>query len=427
MAAYRMALTSRWRSISMTVAALAIFSLISTDRRPDDTSIQVALAAGALGLFASTDILVSQAWRQPSLVRASWLLPGLVAGFLVLCTLSAFWAVEPPRTLEVMAFAWALFVAWLALRFWTDRHPISEVKALLRWVCLSVFALSALIAFEVASNQYIHHYLVNSLGMSMSIPNYYTSVDGYTYVRAQFLSQHMGTLSYLFWPILLAIKLTFGRGNVLYMSLFVFLTVYSVFYSINETSMLSLFLGTLAFISALLSPRITTALTAMIFSLATFASVPLVYLAHDTLQLHLNSGIPPSGQARIPIWFAVATFVDERLYFGHGVVHLRALLNSGQGFIGEHAHGHNMFLQTWYEVGMLGSLFIISLGLVFLRQLYGLSSKMICFGIAGFVTVTMSLATTAWELWVPWHLGLLAFVAMIVTLLNRISLETDHS
>lgn len=413
---YKLSPVLLWNKTSAILVALAIMALIATDRRPDDTSIQVALAAGALGVFAAIDLSVSRPWKQSILLNSNWILPGLVIGFLAICTLSSAWAGEPGRTLEVMAVAWLLLIAWVALRVWVIPQPISSIKTLLRWICISILALSFLLCSEVASNQYIHGYLVNSLGMSMSIPNYYIVNEAHIEISPQFLSQHVGTLSYLFWPVLFAIYLSFGRWKMLYMVAFVLVTAYSVLGSINETAMLALGCGAVAFIAAFLLPRTSILLTGATFGLMVLAMVPLAYVAHDILQLQTNAHIPPSGQARIPIWYNVANAFWERPFFGHGVVHLQALLHNGQGFIWEHAHSHNVFLQTWYEVGAFGSVGILLIGLTFLKLLYGLPRSTISFGVAGFVTVVISLTTTAWELWVPWHLGLLALVAMIVTL-----------
>lgn len=417
---YKLSPVTAWNKTSSALVAIAILVLITCDRRPDDTSIQVALAAGVVGLFAVIDLSVNRTWNHPILLGSSWLLPGLAVIFLATCTLSAALSGDSRRTLDVMTDAWALFVAWLALRIWTDRQPLIIVLTLLRCVCLSILTLSALLFSEIASNQYIHDYLVNSLGMNMSIPNYYIVSETHINVSPQFLAQHAASLSYLFWPILFAIYLSFGKWKMLCTAVFTLLTAYSVFYSINETAMLALALGVVAFIAAIMLPRISIAITAAGFILAVLAIVPLAYVAHDVLQLQTNAHIPPSGQARFPIWYSVANAVGERPLFGHGVVHLQALLHSGQGFIWEHAHSHNVFLQTWYELGAFGSAIMLLAGLVFLRLLNELPSRFVCFGVGGFVTVTINLITTAWELWVPWHLGLLTLVAMIVTLLNRV-------
>lgn len=419
MPGYKLSAISVWNRISFVVVALAMLVAIATDQRPDDTSIRVALAAGALGLLAVIDLSLCRTQTQPTTAGSQWLLTGLVFVFLSICTLSSSWAGDPLRTLEIMAEAWGLFIAWLAIRVWAYQQPISEVRRLLRLICISMLALTALLFSEVASDQYIHDYLVNSLGMTMSIPNYYIVTKTNIMVSPQFLAQHTGTLCYLYWPMLLAIYVSFRGWKAIGMTALTLLTIYSVFNSVNETAILALAMGFLAFATAFMLPRTALVITAAFFSLAVLAMVPLTYVAHDFLELHVSPNMPASGQARIQVWYRVANSVWERPFFGHGVVHLQSLLDSGRGFIFEHAHSHNVFLQIWYEVGVVGSAVILLIGLVFLKQLSYLPNRVICFGVAGFVTVIINLTTTAWELWVPWHLGLLTLVAMIVTLLDR--------
>lgn len=416
---------SAWSKSSMAILAGVMLCLISTDRRPDDTSIQVALAAAAIGLFACIDLFLNRTWSHIESSHRDWLSPLLVAAFLAICTLSALWAGEPLRTVEVMALAWTLFLAWFTLRIWTGQQPTSKVESLLVWISLSFLAFALLLFSEVASNQAIHHYLVNEFGMEMSIPNYYIVTDTHITVVPQFLSQHAGSLSYLFWPILLAMTLCFGKLKYLFIFSFASLSAYSIFFSINETAMLGLSLGAVAFIAALALPRIAIIISAVSFGFVVLAIVPLTYLAHDYFQLQSSPYIPTSGQQRISIWLEVANFVGERLFFGHGVVHLQALLGNGLGFLGQHAHSHNFFLQTWYEVGLSGTAFILLVGLNFLKSLWNLPRMFVCFGVAGFSTVVVSLTTTAWEIWVPWHLGLLTLVAMVTTLIKRLTPSFD--
>jgi hypothetical protein len=346
--------------------------------------------------------------------------PLFMAGFLAVCSASALWAVEPKRTLEIMGLAWLLFLCWFTVRLWTDRQSVKRIVMVTRWICVAILAFAVLLCSEVLTDQYIHRYLVNDIGMSMSIPNYYDTAGDRIRVLLQFLSQHMATLSYLFWPTLLAMVLTFGRLRFIFMFAFSVLTAYAVWNSENQTAMLSLCLGAAFFALAWQLPRVTIFLAAAIWIAATIVVVPLTYFVHDVLQLQLNPHIPVSGQARFPIWYEVAQRVQESPYWGHGVVSLQTLVKSGRGFIGEHAHSHSVFLQTWYEAGLMGSAIFLGVGLTILGRLYRYPRNLICYGVSTFVTLTFSLATTAWELWVPWHLGIVALTGTVILLIDQI-------
>ena len=413
-----------WNVYSAKAAATIVFFSIATDTRPDDTSIRVAFAVGALGLYAVLDLYVNCTWRQSAPRTTNWRIQALVAIFLVIATASALWAGDPMRTLRAVAVAWEIFLSWLVVKYWALRQPIPKIKTLLRLICIAIIALAGLLSLELSTNQLIHQFLVNSLGMSMSIPNFYVIGEHHIYVSPQFLSQHVGTLSYLFWPVVLGLSITIQRGRKSLIALFVALTLISVSISINETAMLAMTIGIGAFLVASILPRTAVTLVGAIAVMATMAIVPLTYISHDMLQLWNNPYIPPSGQGRIHIWnqiaHAIVRSTPQEMLRGHGVVHLQALLYNGTGFIWEHALAYNVFLQTWYEVGLLGAVVLLVIVLVILGDIRRLPRYAMCCALGAFVVVIMSLVTTAWELWVPWHLGLIGLVAVVSTLLNQV-------
>lgn len=420
MTAFNLTPASLWNKYAAPVTACLILLIVATDQRPDDTSGRTTVAAIAIGVFALADLLFKRNLSNVRHPNTLWSLPAAVILFLTLCTVSAAWAGEPVRALGVMVVAWVAFFAWLILQNWAYLRSLKEIESLLRCICAVFIVFVVLVDSETATSQSIHEYLVNSLGMDMSIPNFYVGTNGHISVSMQFLAQHVATISYLFWPMLLAIYLTFGKARFFVCAIFSMLTIYALFFSINETAMLAMTLSSAAFLLALILPRTTVILTGLAFGFLSLAVVPLANLAYQIFQLQLNLHIPPSGQARFHTWFNVASSVPEQLFLGHGVVHLRTLLYNGQGFIWEHAHSHNVFLQTWYEVGLIGALLIFMIGTTFLVSIYRSPRTIVCFAVAAFVAITLSFATTAWELWVPWHLGLIAILAQITTLIGRI-------
>ena len=414
---------SKWGRVALAAICAIMVLLLATDQRPDDTSIRTSLVVILLGVSAGIDLLLFRHQRSAYSRTDGMVLPLFMAGFLLVCSASALWAVEPQRTLEITGLAWLLFLCWLTVRLWADRQSVKRVTMVTRWICVAILAFAVLLCSEVLTDQYIHRYLVNDIGMSMSIPNYYDTAGDRIRVLLQFLSQHMATLSYLFWPTLLAIVLTFGKSRFIFMFAFSVLTAYAVWNSDNQTAMLSLCLGAALFALAWQLPRLAIGVAAVTWIAATIAIVPLTYVVHDVLQLQLNPHIPASGQARFPIWYEVASRVGEQPYIGHGVVSLQALVLSGNGFLGEHAHAHNVFLQTWYETGILGSLLLLACALVLLVRLYHYPRRFVCYGVATLATVSISFVTTAWELWVPWHLGAVALAGSLFLLTDRIILQ----
>lgn len=409
--------------VALALICVIMVLLVATDRRPDDTSIRTALIVILLGASAGLDIILFRHQRSGYSRTGSTILPFFMAGFLVVCSASASWAIEPLRTLEIMGLAWLLFLCWFTVRLWVEQQSIPQTILVTRWISIAILAFTILLCSEITTDQLIHRYLVNDVGLTMSIPNYYETASNRINVLPQFLSQHMGTLSYLFWPTLMAIYLTFGRLKLVTMFAFSALTAYAAWSLDNQTAIVSLCLGAVFFVLAWRLPRVAASLAAIAWISATLAIVPLTYVVHDVLQLQLDPRIPASGQARFPIWHEVASRVGDNFYFGHGVASLQALVLSGNGFLGEHAHAHNVFLQTWYESGLLGSLLLLGCGLVLVEKLYRYPNGLVCYYLACMATVSVSLVTTAWELWVPWHLGLLTLMGLIILLTNHIAIR----
>jgi O-antigen ligase len=80
-------------------------------------------------------------------------------------------------------------------------------------------------------------------------------------------------------------------------------------------------------------------------------------------------------------------------------------------------HAHNIFLQTWYELGAFGAAALMLFGLSVLAAIDRLPRRLAPFALATFAGAA-ALGATSWGFWQPWFMGGygLAAVALMLAL-----------
>lgn len=73
-------------------------------------------------------------------------------------------------------------------------------------------------------------------------------------------------------------------------------------------------------------------------------------------------------------------------------------------------HSHNGYLQTWYEAGAVGVVFLLGLGLMVLRSAARAPTETQPYLHAIFVTCAL-LGGSSFSLWQPWFMASFGFVA----------------
>jgi len=67
-------------------------------------------------------------------------------------------------------------------------------------------------------------------------------------------------------------------------------------------------------------------------------------------------------------------------------------------------HSHNVYVQTWYELGGIGAVLLCALGLSILVAIRRLSDSRQSFALATFVTAA-AMAAFSWGMWQPWFMA----------------------
>jgi len=159
--------------------------------------------------------------------------------------------------------------------------------------------------------------------------------------------------------------------------------------------------------------------------------IPLDFLAFKA-DLHQAKWLPMSARARIIIWEYTAERVLENPFLGIGADSTPSMKakaktatpDQPKGFVirrttGQHAH--NLFLQSWYELGVFGVILAAIAGAAVALRILLLPAAAQAYGAASFTMVAV-IAAFAWGMWQVWLIcavGLLPLYLLMPAALLR--------
>src|SRR5262245_8222127 len=171
------------------------------------------------------------------------------------------------------------------------------------------------------------------------------------------------------WPALAALALVASRRRRAFLLGVVFaVSAAGIALSQHQSSQIGLALSLIAFPLAWHWPKGTIRGIAVLWCLAFALVIPLDFAAYKA-GLHMSPWLPDSARARVILWEYTAERTLEHPWLGIGADSTHALKPAAKvrpdGFIfprssGEHAH--NIFLQTWYELGLVGAILLALAG-----------------------------------------------------------------
>jgi O-Antigen ligase len=358
-------------------------------------------------------------WRelfQPSAARAALIAVALYAG------LTAIWAANPYGALSkaalLIAATLVVFAASVAITT-LDRDQVRRACwtfvagtlcaagfvaiELLTDGALSRFAMNTIPAFkpERAKHVAIHHGRVTRINLSE-------------------FNQHVAMLTFQLWPGLLALRaLELPRRTLLTVLFFIALAV-PIAISEHDSSQVGLIASVLIFALALVRPRAAIRGLALAWCLGFGLVIPLDFLAFKA-DLHKADWLPTSARARIIIWEYTAERVLANPWLGIGADSTPAVKakivdapEKPEGFVfrrttGQHAH--NLFLQSWYELGLFGTILAAIAGAAAALRILLLPLAAQPYGAACF-TLFAVIATFAWGMWQVWLVCAIALLPL---------------
>jgi hypothetical protein len=354
--------------------------------------------------------------------------PALVACLIVIAYLfiNATWSLD-----RVEAFAKAaLFAALLLMTFAAVSAAATVERKHLRQAGLA-FAVGLLfgaifVAVELLTEGFLTRTAMNWIPLlhPTSLKRLKMSHGQVTAVRLAELNQNVNLVLFCLWPGLLALM---GLEGILRSSAFaaLFVAVAAVVaISEHESSQVALLGSSLAVLLGWKWRRFATPALAVVWCAAFIFVIPLSRAAYQS-ELHLVTSLPNSARARIILWEYMGTRALTRPVAGFGIESAPVLSKQEAargGFeqpdnfvyprkIGH--HGHNIFLQTWFELGGLGALLFGIAGIALVSLIRLLPNVAQPFAVGTFVAFFL-VGAFAWGMWQSWFMSAVALLPIYV-------------
>lgn len=355
---------------------------------------------------------------------------GVLAGY---CALSTMWAPigwPPVEAAGRLVAALLLSFAAFALVSNEDRRNILHMSESI-WVGLLVVCV--LFTVDAMMQQALKIFVYNAIGLrpgDLTPESWHLWKDGkLVRIYNTDLTRNAFGMPLLLWPALLGVAgITGGRLRLAIRLLVLVAVVAAILASTNETAKIALGAGLAVYALAFLSRTWARNLVIAGALAASLATIPIVKTMHAA-GLANASWLPASGRSRIMIWNYTVDAVPQHWVGGIGArmtYHMHEKLspapNSGDAAWYKDPkgtppgklslHSHNMFVQTWFELGAVGAIllavFLMSIGMAMAR-LGDIEAR---HGLAMFASA-MVLAASSYGMWQLWFTAMFALAAAL--------------
>ncbi len=395
-------------------------SPLATSAAPRLTPFFVAIVGIAL---IGSALRRGMQWRE-LLPRNAALMACLL--FAAYVFLNATWSVDPLAGIGKAA----LLVALVLITFAAVEAASALEKATLCQAAIA-FAAGALmgalfIMVELLTRGIVTRTVVGWIP-SLSSPKHFDISDGMlTALNLSKLDQNINLAMFHLWPGLLALMGLASTRRTIAMVVF-FATIAAVIaLSNHDSSQVALIASSLVVMLAW-QWRTLVIRTLAIFWCAAFVFViPASFAAYES-GLHFANWLPKSARARVILWEYTAEQALSRPLLGVGVdstsrlsIEQKATLNREQpdGFVYPRTmghHAHNMFLQTWYELGAVGALLLAVAGAAVALLIFLLPASAQPFAAGAFAAFAI-VGAFAWGMWQSWFMCAVALLPIYLRL-----------
>lgn len=403
----------------------------------------VAFSLTAMGLPLMLGCLSVLVWTVPVLkgrrsdARPDWPVAAAGGALLLYLIVSALIAPEAGEALGKTAAAAAIFAGCLlGLRGVTllDRDRQTHLATLL---LAGAVVGAGVAASEIVSGLAIAEFMFERLpGFLWSARHKAVNIQGGEAEIALFaFNKNMSGLSLVVWPALL-VALYWPRRNTglaIAAALAVSAAV-AIAGSDSLTAKIAAVGGLAVFILARLWPRAVHWTLATLWVAGFVVAVPLALALGSRATSQLD-WLPPSAKSRLLIWDYTAQQVHKRPWLGIGI---RATRRYQQEVAAEYQrrrglhpgdlvykrrpgwHAHNVFLQSWYELGGVGAALVAGFGLAVLAGLRRAAAPLRAWHY-GLFTATVLTASFGWGMWQGWLLAGIGLAAILMSLATTVA------
>jgi O-Antigen ligase len=417
------------RAVTAPAVAISVVALLMVPR-------------GAFTIFALLAVLAAaDAVLQRRLNFAALLRPDALAstllGLAVLAMASTLWQAAPADSLlHGATLGGTVLLAWLIVHALPLLQP-DEWRPLAVGLTAGFAVGAVLLAVEALSGQALHRAVYNVLPPLRPHASGYFERDGWvTKIRFEQINRSIAAATLLAWPML-ALALVawpdllrrrsagFSRPQLAAVLTILSLVV-AVAISGHESSKLAILTSLLVGGLAYAAQRTTLIGVRVGWLLVIGLVVPLSLGAYHA-RLYDSPSIQKSGRARLIIWGFSAQRVLQAPVLGIGAgagkvlddarTGLRQLLPGEPLEHRTNAHQHNVYLQAWYELGLVGALMLYAAGAIALARIGAARlPATLPASRAVFVAAFMAAATMAgvsYGLWQAWFLSLFGWMVVV--------------
>jgi O-antigen ligase len=402
------------------ITALFFTAPLVTSASPRTSPFFLAVIGVALILAA-----VRRGARWRDLLQPNAALIALLAVAAYTC-LSAAWAADAEGALSKSSLLGAATLVVFAASTAITTLDAEQARRASRALIAGTLCGAAFIMVELLSDGALTRFAMNTItAFRPERAKHITITAGRVKkINLSEFNQHAATLALLLWPGLLALRAVFkGSRRFLVAALFFAAIAVPVGISEHDSSQVGIVASLLVLALALRWPRATIRGLAAMWCLGFVLVLPLDFLAYKA-DLHQVHWLPSSARARIIIWEYTAERVLERPWVGIGADSTPALKGKDgapdwpEGFVFKRTtgqHAHNLFLQSWYELGLAGVILVAIAGAAVALRLLSLPLEAQAYGAASFTLFTV-IAAFAWGMWQVWLMCAFALVPLYLGL-----------
>jgi len=385
---------------------------------------------GALALVASIHVLLVDPKLPLRLLKTP--VAAAFGAFIVYLFINATWSPDRAEGFAKAATVLGLAFGVVLLAASSKLRTAEEARVLAKSALAGLLLGGAFLLIELVSHQATSRFISNHIVQLFDLARKKVQIeDGKVTKMAEFiLNRNVTSLVLLLVPSLLfSTALAAGRTRLACIAALVVGVGLCVLLSQSGTSVLAFIAGALVLGLAALSLRATRLLLAAGWVILTLLAVPLGALPYD-LGWQKWTWLPPeSVAARFYIWKYTAGKVAERPITGIGIrgtrsLHVDAAIDPETGLqstavLRPGRHAHNVFLQTWLELGAIGAVLLLGVGVAGLFAM-GAWPRLMQASAYGLFAVSVAVGISGFDIWQTWLLGALAFAWSAMMLAARL-------
>lgn len=402
-------------------AALATLSCIAMPRVAPLVVVSITTPFAAHLLFRTADQLGAPSWKR--------LLLSPMTPFVAWALIACLWSANPEAAALKALFLGVLILHAFVLAGHIDAADAQLIAAAARGILIGFLIAGSYVVLEILTDDAITRFTLTHLPW---LERELVADDGagirHSRIReGEIVSRSIShitrattTLCLFLAPAALAAMLyTKGIARWLCYGAIVAMLAILLFHSDtdSQTAQLAAGVALVSLAVALAAPKLARWGIGAGFASLLFLAVP-ASIAMFSAELHKDPDLFRSARARIIIWNYTAEQILQNPILGVGThssgalheEHAKEGIETPEGFIVAptiQSHPHNVYLEVWYELGLIGALAFALLGFSLLRYSSFLPRRSEPFALAHFAAC-MTILAPSYSMWQSWFQAAIA-------------------